>query len=74
VTVSRMVVYVVEVQDAYDPVRYDVLNSEPDARARAEAVMAQPDSRGQYREWKVDDGRPHGDPPAGPAVSFNRLR
>jgi hypothetical protein len=68
VRVVRVERWMVETVDQYDPTQVDVYESEEDALAGAEETMGEPDSRGIYRAWVVDDGSPRGEPSMGPGA------
>lgn len=58
--------YVVVTLDQYDPAQYDPYDTEEQAIEAAREVMTDPDSRGIYREWVVDEGQSMQPPIIGP--------
>jgi len=66
VRVIEITRYVVETLDQYDPAQHDPYDTEEQAIEAAREVMAEPDSRGIYREWVVDEGQSIQPPIIGP--------
>lgn len=60
VSVARLELWIVTTTDAYDSTRFDSYPDVGEAMRDAREVMTEPDSRGQFRKWEVDDGRPRG--------------
>ena len=66
VRVVEVTRYVVVTHDQYNPAQYDPYGTEAEAVEAAREVMAEPDSRGIYREWVVDEGQSIQPPIIGP--------